>query len=128
MRRTSILALAIAVLTLSCDSAPRKYRVVGSVSWQGQPIADGNINFLPEDGTVHPVTAKIVDGRYDALVPAGKMKVEIFADRDLGYSEAMHQNVKTRLIPEEFNSLSKLEVDVQSNDTNEASFLLPVAK
>jgi len=128
VRRSSIFALAIVVLSVSCNNAPRKYRVVGTVSWMGQVVAEGNINFFPEDGSVQPVTAKIINGQYDAQVPAGKMKVEIFADKDLGYSEAMHQNVKTRLIPEEYNSLSKIEIVVQANDSNEATFLLPLAK
>lgn len=125
--RAHILILAgLAGALAGCDSGAKTYRVVGDVSWQGQAVADGVINFLPVDGNIHPVTAKIVNGKFDARVPAGKMKVEIFADKDLGYSEAMHQNVKTRLIPEEYNSLSKLTFDVQANDGNKADFHLPL--
>jgi hypothetical protein len=122
----TLLAVVVCVSALGCGSDPKLYRVVGSVSWKGEAVADGSINFLPEDGNVHPVTAKIVNGRYDALVPKGKMKVEIWADKDLGYSEAMHQNVKTRLIPEEYNSLTRLSFDVQPNDDNVADFALPL--
>jgi hypothetical protein len=121
-----LLALVVCAFALGCGGDPKLYRVVGSVSWKGEAIADGRINFLPEDGNVHPVTANIVNGRYDAQVPRGKMKVEIWADKDLGYSEAMHQNVKTRLIPEEYNSLTKLSFDVQPNDDNVADFALPL--
>src|SRR5689334_13406338 len=120
-----LLALLVCLSALGCGD-PRLYRVVGSVSWKGEAVADGYINFLPEDGNVHPVTAKIANGKYDARVPAGKMKVEVWADKDLGYSEAMHQNVKTRLIPEEYNSLTKLSFDVQPNDNNVADFALPL--
>jgi hypothetical protein len=126
MRVHILIVMALAVAQMGCDSGPKMYRVAGDISWQGQPVADGNINFLPDDGNVHPVTAKIVNGKYDARVPAGKMKVEIFADKDLGYSEAMHQNVKTRLIPPEYNSLSKLTFDVQANNANKADFHLPL--
>ena len=125
MRLQILLGLLTALAVGGCDSSPKKYRVVGEVSWQGQAVVDGNINFLPEDGNVHPVTAKITNGRYDARVPPGRMKVEIFADKDLGYSEAMHQNVKTRLIPEEYNSLSRLSMDVEPHDDNKADFHLP---
>jgi hypothetical protein len=120
-----LLTFLVCVLTLGCGD-PKLYRVVGTVSWQGQAVADGNINFLPEDGSVHPVTAKITNGRYDAKVPPGKMKVEIWADKDLGYSAAMHQNVKTRLIPEQYNSLTRLSFDVQPKDDNMADFALPM--
>lgn len=126
MRAQFLIVLAVAFALSGCDSGPKLYRVAGEVTWQGQPVADGNINFMPADGNVHPVTAKIVNGKYEARVPAGKMKVEIFADKDLGYSEAMHQNVKTRLIPEEYNSLSMLTFDVQTDDRNKADFHLPL--
>jgi len=120
------LIACVLLLCLGCGGEPRLYRVVGAVSWQGQAIADGHIHFLPEDGNVHPVTAKIENGRYSAKVPQGRMKVEVWADKDLGYSPAMHQNVKTRLIPEEYNSLSKLRFDVQPTDDNVADFALPM--
>jgi hypothetical protein len=123
-----LIGLAVCLAALGCDGGPKLYRVVGAVSWQGHAVADGHIHFLPEDGNVHPVTAKIANGRYDARVPAGKMKIEIWADKDLGYSEAMHQNVKTRLIPVEYNSLSKLSFDVQPVDDNVADFELPLKK
>jgi len=126
MRVRLLILAAFGVALAGCDSGSKLYHVVGDVTWQGDPVTDGNINFLPENGNVHPVTAKIVNGKFDARVPAGKMKVEIFADKDLGYSEAMHQNVKTRLIPEEYNSLSKLTFDVQTNDSNRADFHLPL--
>lgn len=120
-----LLSLGIAFAVVGCDGGPRTYRVVGEVAWQGTPIADGVINFLPHDGNVPPATAKIVNGRYEARVPAGTMKVEIFADKDLGYSAAMGQHVKTRLIPPEYNSTSRLTFDVQPNDDNVADYRLP---
>jgi hypothetical protein len=104
------------------------YKVTGTVSWQGTPVADGQINFLPADGSVHPTTAKIANGRYEARVPAGPMKVEVYAERDLGFSKAMNQNVKESYIPAEYNALSTLSVDVQPNDANTADFHLPVRK
>ena len=122
----TLIAFVGCVFALGCGSDPKLYRVVGAVSWKGEAVADGHINFLPEDGNVHPVTAKITNGKYDAKVPPGKMKVEIWADKDLGYSEAMHQNVKARLIPEDYNSLTKLSFDVQPNDDNVADFTLPM--
>ncbi|HJZ94316.1 MAG TPA: hypothetical protein VKE40_25860 [Gemmataceae bacterium] len=119
-----IAALTAAALLAGCGGRPT-YKVTGTVSWKGQPIADGQINFLPEDGNVHPATAKILNGRYEAHVPAGRMKVEIYADQDMGYDPAMHQNVKKGLIPPEYNARSTLSLDVQRHHDNVGDFALP---
>ena len=127
--RTGRLALAglAAVLALTgCGGTPT-YKVSGQVTWKGQPVGDGQINFLPEDGNVHPATAKIVNGRYEAQVPAGRMKVEVHGQKDLGYDPAMHQNTKAPYIPSEYNAETTLTLDVQARD-NTADFHLPLPK
>ena len=58
--------------------------------------------------------------------PPGKARVEISAQRDLGFNTAMHQNVKQSYIPAEYHALSKLTFDVQPNDDNIADFHLPL--
>jgi hypothetical protein len=129
MRLSSPLAaVAAAVLLLQGCGGVRLYKVTGTVSWKGQPVADGQINFLPADPKVHPASAKIVNGQYEARVPAGTMKVEIYADQDMGYDKTMHQNVKKGIIPPEYNALSTLRFDVQSHNDNVADFSLPVTK
>jgi len=121
----TIVAAAALMIPTGCGGAAT-YKVTGTVTWQGKEVEDGQITFLPEDGSLHPATAKIVNGRYEARVPAGRSKVEISAQRDLGYDAAMHQNVKQSYIPAEYHALSKLTIDVQKNDTNNVDFHLPV--
>jgi len=121
---TIIAAIALVIPT-GCGG-PATYKVTGAVTWQGKDVEDGQITFLPEDGNLHPATAKIVNGRYEARVPAGRSKVEISAQRDLGYDAAMHQNVKQSYIPAEYHALSKLTIEVQKNENNTADFHLPV--
>jgi hypothetical protein len=121
-------AALLAFLAPGCGDGPKTYKVTGAVTWQGTPVADGQINFLPADGSVHPATAKIANGRYEARVPAGSMKVEVYAERDLGFNKAMNQNVKESYIPPEYNALSTLTLDVQPNDANTADFHLPLRK
>jgi len=127
MRRhlTPVVAVTLMALLSGCGGTPT-YKVSGTVTWQGKEVEDGQITFLPEDGNLHPATAKIVNGRYEARVPAGRSKVEISAQRDLGYNAAMHQNVKESYIPAEYHALSKLTIDVEKNDTNNMDFHLPV--
>ena len=120
----TIVAAAAIVIATGCGGPPT-YKVTGTVTWQGKEVEDGQITFLPEDGSLHPATAKIVNGRYEAKVPPGRSRVEISAQRDLGFNAAMHQNVKESYIPAEYHALSKLTIDVQKTDSNSADFHLP---
>ena len=126
--RTRILPAALLAILVAGCSEPTHYTVVGEVSWLGQPVEDGQVVFLPEDGTLHPAAAKIVNGRYEARVPPGRMKVEVHGQKDMGFNAAMHQNTKAPYIPHEFNALTTLTFDVQKNDRNVADFPLPVKK
>ena len=125
--RTFVPAAMAALLAAGCGGTPL-YTVTGEITWQGQPVDDGQINFLPEDGTIHPVTAKIVNGRYEAKVPAGRMKVEVHGQKDMGYNEAMHQHTKKSYIPSEYNAYTILTCDVETHDHNVADFHLPLKK
>ena len=120
------LPAALLCAVLSGCGGQATYKVVGAVTWKGEDVKDGQITFLPADANLHAATAKIVNGHYEARVPAGRMTVQITAQRDLGYNTAMHQNVKDgSFIPPEYHALSKLTFDVQSNDRNTADFHLP---
>jgi hypothetical protein len=124
--RTCFAAVALCAALTGCGG-PATYKVVGAVTWKGEEVKDGQITFLPADKNVHAATAKIVNGRYEARVPPGRMIVQISAQRDLGYNTAMHQNVKDgSFIPPEYHALSKLTFDVQPNDGNTVDFHLPI--
>ena len=58
----------------------------GSATLDGQDIAAGTINFLPEEsGQTTAVSASIADGHYDARsVPLGKLRVQIIATQETG--------------------------------------------
>jgi hypothetical protein len=58
--------------------------VSGTVTYQGRPLKEGNIRFVPDSGTNAPVSVTaIIDGRYEmgALggVAVGKYKIEVMA-------------------------------------------------
>jgi hypothetical protein len=125
-RRPAWVGLLLTLPLIGCGETPT-YRVAGEVTWQGTPVEDGQINFLPEDGNLHPATAKIVNGRYEARVPAGRMKVEVHGQKDLGFNPAMHQNTKAPYIPAEYNAETTLTLEVQPRD-NTADFHLPLPK
>src|SRR5262249_55146491 len=98
-RQLITIVAALAPFIPTGCGGPVTFKVTGTVTWQGKEVEAGQITFLPEDGSLHPATAKIVNGRYEAKVPPGRSRVEISAQKDLGYNAAMHQNVKESYIP-----------------------------
>jgi len=79
IRSASALGLACLLLLVGCGpAAPKLYPVSGTVTLDGQPLADGKIYFRTvENGQVDtlPVTA----GKFSGQVLAGPRRVEIVA-------------------------------------------------
>ena len=90
-RRPVCLAMAVflASLVVGCGSGGSPCSVSGEVTFEGQPVVDGNIRFNPVGGTPGPgASAKIKDGKYqiptDQGMLAGKHVVLITATRSTG--------------------------------------------
>ena len=68
------------------ESSENTARVKGRVTLDGDPIAEGTINFLPEEpGQAAPASSQIAEGQYDARsVPLGKVRVQIIATKETG--------------------------------------------
>jgi hypothetical protein len=65
-----------------CETGPATGDVSGTVKVDGQTPAEGSsITFMPADGQSPTAGATIVQGRYTAKVPVGKVKVEIRVPR-----------------------------------------------
>lgn len=80
--------LLVAVLFGGCQTHQGAERVVvsGKVSYQGEPVAEGRIRFVPMPGSSVPMSGALIqDGRYTVSshggVPVGTHKVEIEAYR-----------------------------------------------
>ena len=69
--RALALALGSALLiVLGCsqdDSLGKRYPVSGTVTYKGQPLAKGRINFVPKDGKSRPASGQIKDGSFSSL-------------------------------------------------------------
>lgn len=128
MRRLSWLCLSIIVL-IGCGcspSGPERINVFGEVSFNGEPIEDGEIAFQPEAGTeAPPSSAPIIDGKYKlapqwGLVP-GTYKVLVRSYRVSLQDKNLPGGVldrppspdgidsKEQMLPEEFNTKSTIE-------------------
>src|SRR5262245_1457424 len=119
--RSEILVATLATLLIAgCSNEPRLYPVSGSVSLDGQPVADGDIMFLSQDGVRGPDPGKIKDGNYTLKTTEGKKRVEISASkiRPGGARGGGGEPVPEEYIPTHYNMESKLNADVQPNNKN----------
>jgi hypothetical protein len=113
-------------LFTGCGSGePNTYRVTGDVTWQGSPIADGDIIFTPQDGAAAPQAGKIVAGHYDVRATQGPNRIEIYATRESSQSDpVMNAKPREQFIPGKYNSQSTLSASVQAADNNRFDFNL----
>lgn len=129
--RTLVPSLSSALLLLvvggcgGVDDAPAKYTVSGTVSFSGQPVSEGTILFMPEDGNGRPDGGPIKDGKFEFESTKGKKRVEIRAsligEVKEGSENAMPSEMGmktpevTEMIPEKYNSKSELTQDVTTD-------------
>ncbi len=81
-------AVVAAALTGCGSGGPKapSTSLTGNVTLDGQAIAKGTINFMPQEAKqAQPASAPIADGRYSAQgVPLGKVLVMIRASKETG--------------------------------------------
>jgi len=123
MRRAYMIGL-IAVAFAGCGRANQS--IQGEVTYGGEPVEDGIIEFIPIEGTKEPSTgAAIVAGRYQIAPAAGPLtggtyKVAIRATKKTGttspdpFNPAKQVENKTNYIPADYNTQTKLKVTISS--------------
>lgn len=125
---------ALLVLTFSLASAgcgpggPVTHPVSGNVTFDRQPVPDGDIVFTDPANTAAPGMGKIKDGKYTANITPGKKRVEIRASKMMplpdGKVGAMgEKEMPQDYIPAKYNSASELEMEVTAG-TNTKDFTL----
>jgi hypothetical protein len=119
-------ATAIVACTLGCGKTdgPERISISGSVTYAGQPVAEGEIRFVPAKDTVGPVTlASIADGKYQATskggVPVGTHTVQILAYlpdplNKPEYKGTPAERPRRQYLPVKYNTQSELNVTLES--------------
>jgi hypothetical protein len=106
-----------------CGGGPATGDVSGTASFDGVPIEDGHINFIPADGKGSTAGGIIKDGKYDAKkVPVGAMKVSVSGSKIVGKKKiydtpnSPEMPLTKDFIPEKYSDMEKTELryDVQS--------------
>jgi hypothetical protein len=126
----AILLACAAILIAGCsrNSGPERIVVSGDVTYNGKPVADGMVYFVPPTTSSLPASgAAILDGKYNADgnggVPVGTHKVRIEAYRYLAPAAApgaaapptVSKNApRQQYLPAKYNVDTTLEISVES--------------
>jgi len=121
----------VLLVVLGCNQGGlQKVIVVGDVSYNGEPVKNGEILFYPTGDTQGPVSgASIKDGHYEAIgkggVPVGTHRAVIRgfrAAKPLGKAATNVANqleqeggIREQCLPAKYNDQSTLEVTVEGN-------------
>lgn len=113
--------LALVIVSLlpfaGCGTGgPVEYVVSGTVTFEGQPLPDGNIIFESADRKAQDRAEKIVNGKYQFTAPLGPKVVRILATREEGERDkVMNMVARKQYIPPQYNSTSELKAEVTSD-------------
>jgi hypothetical protein len=134
----SLVALScLALLAPGCgEQGPDRFPLSGSVSFEGAPVAEGSIRFVPEEKGKQPEGAVIRDGKYNATLTAGKKQVIIEAFRPKeGQSNVPQRPGGVPLrssavdvemyIPEKYNTKTTLSVEAGPETSTKNFELVP---
>jgi hypothetical protein len=123
----------VMVMLVGCDRGPARISIHGAVTYKGEPIAQGTIDFIPKDGSATREAAPIVNGQYATLADhgliAGEYHVSITAPAeptvkpDPNTPPGAPKRTK-ELLPEEYNRNTKLMIDVTTDGKREFDFVL----
>jgi hypothetical protein len=118
--------LLLAIAPLGCGgSGPETYPVSGTVTFDGQPVPDGDILFVPADGKGLPDPGKIENGEFSFDAKPGPKRVEIEASRQTGpVDTSMGMAPRQPYIPACYNTETTLTAEVTPDGPNEFDFPL----
>jgi hypothetical protein len=119
--------LALCLALSGCGGSParpeaKKYPVSGTVTLDGQPMAEGMIYFKTVSaGAIDFVDIK--DGKFKGQAQEGDRRVEICLYKtETQGNGPMKTEVKKNLIPKQYNDQSKLTAKVTPQGPNEFTF------
>ena len=132
MRATRAIAvfLVTAGLIAGCGGTPEG-DVSGTVIYDGKPIEQGSISFIPADGNGPSAGGGIKDGKYSASkVSVGMAKIKITGAK-IATKQKMYDDPKadwvmtsTEMLPAKYNDKTELLYDVQPG-VQQKDFNLP---
>lgn len=127
--------LPVCLALLGCSDGEQRIIVTGKVTFDGQPIDNGIVLFIPEDETDSQkrpkVGTQIVDGKYafepDRGPMPGKYKVAITWEKKTGRKiptgDVVDRDETEQVLPKKYNDETTIRVTVSRRD-NKHDFAL----
>jgi hypothetical protein len=115
-----LVIVSLAMNACGGSSGPKKYKVTGTVSFDGKPISEGRITFKGDASKLGTYSAPIANGSYTVEAEPGSYLVEITASRMTGKFVTTIEGkneIGEMYIPEKYNAKSTLQKDVSSSVT-----------
>ena len=111
------ICILVCCLTLGCNTSTLT-PVSGSVTLDGQPLAEGTIHFAPVDGQSPSQAAVIKDGSYQSELHRTNYKVQIYSPKPAKTAAKLDENGPgggprvEELLPSRYNIQSELKLSV----------------
>lgn len=104
---------------------PGYHTVTGRVTFDGQPLANGFVQFVAVGSKAPPESGRIEKGLYRLASQAGKMTVHVLSTRLTGKMDpVMGTAIEEMFIPQRYNSKSELTAEVTADKANAIDFSL----
>lgn len=119
------IAFALVTMALSGCGSAGPVPVIANVTWNDEPLAEGDIVFEDPAHKVTPSAGKVKDGvaKFNSL--PGKKLVRILATRDTGKIDPfMKSPTREQYLPEEYNGKSTLSAEVTDAGPNQFTFTM----
>lgn len=125
-RVVPVAGLLVATLGCTGEAGPRKYDVTGTVTLNGQPLAEGSVRFQPTVPGGRPEGASIEEGRFTLQAAEGAYQVVISASRPVESKRPMKDMGPSYVeaIPARYNTATTLSADVKPAGPNVFTFAL----
>lgn len=130
---TCVLLISFSTLLAGCSNE-RRQGIEGTVTMDGQPLAEGSIKLIPHEGTPGPTAgAKIENGRFSIDTTkgtfAGSFRVEILASRPSGRTTVDPETgeqyaIREQYVPAQYNTESQLTAQIKDDQANRLEFNL----
>lgn len=120
--RSIYYVLVLGCFTLiGCSGGADIGTVNGTVTLDNEPLKEGMVHFIPEDGKSQTASATIKDGKFSATVPLHAMKVSFSAPKVLGKPKKMYDTPDSpvveqigELIPAKYNVNTQFRITVKA--------------
>ena len=125
MRSLCIFCLLIVSSLVFVGCGPATYTVTGTVTFEGTPVAEGEIVFLDAAGKNKSYGGQITDGEYSFESSPGKKTVEISVVREVpGEMDTTSNPGESVRLVESYIPETELTAEVRESGDNKIDFTL----